>query len=86
MNVSNVFSTLFSVRTLLGCSRGRMEEMDGVPCNTVPLAEHVRMKAQFQECIDLLKTENSAHCDKIVQLEKLRIKVKQIMLHEQICM
>ena len=85
MNVSNVYSTLFSIRTLLGCSKGRMEEMD-VPCNTVPLAEHVRMKAQFQECIELLKTENIAHCDKIVQLEKLRIKVKQITLYKHICM
>ena len=42
----------------------------------MPLAEHVRMKAQFQECIDLLKTENSAHSEKILHLEKLRIKVR----------
>jgi coiled-coil alpha-helical rod protein 1 len=59
------------------CPKEHREVPYAGSCNTVPLAEHVRMKAQFQECIDLLKTENSAHSEKILHLEKLRIKEKE---------
>ena len=46
------------------------------PCDTVPLAEFVRMKSQLQNCIEMLRTENSSISDRLINMEKLRLKVQ----------
>ena len=46
------------------------------PCDTVPLAEFVRMKSQLQDCIEMLRTENSSISDRLINMEKLRLKVQ----------
>ena len=50
-------------------------QAEPAPCGTVPLAEFVRMKSQLQECIEMLRTENSSISDRLLNMEKLRLKV-----------
>lgn len=55
--------------------RQSLWQAEPAPCGTVPLAEFVRMKSQLQECIEMLRTENSSISDRLLNMEKLRLKV-----------
>ena len=59
-----------------GHLRQTLWQVESAPCGTVPLAEFVRMKSQLQDCIEMLRTENSSISDRLLNMEKLRLKVQ----------